>query len=637
MFYTKKPEYADRSLSDPFLMALAEGGFQVGELAKCLFPGGTEIESLQYDEALRRTGELLQVENTVIYEAAVSFENYFILIDVLVKSGNHFDLIEVKSKSYDPEKEPFLNKNGTISSKWTKYFYDIAFQKHILSSAFPDFSVSAFLMLADKRVPCPTDGLNQKFRIETNSSGRKHAVIAAPVTESDLTPPILCKIKVDEICEQLYHSADGEDEAGRSFIERAEYYSEFYARDEKIVTRPHAGCGKCEFRATDEELASGKRCGFTECWKENLDWTEADLAEPTVLNIWNYNHLKKAKRFEEGRLKITEMTEGDIDPKPDDGLGLSPSERQWMQVLKTQNGDMSAWIDRENLDRELRSWRFPLHFIDFETSMAAIPFNRGRRPYEGIAFQFSHHVVNENGRVAHAGEYLNAEPGQFPNYDFLRALRRELGADSGSIFRYADHENIYLNMIYRQLSDASNVEDREELLEFIRSITTSGKDAPEKWVGERSMIDLLRLVKRYYYDPRTGGSNSIKQVLPAILNSSGYLRQKYSAPIYGAADGIPSLNFKDWIWYKIEDGKVVDPYKLLPNMFDDVSDTDFELISESSVLNDGGAAMTAYARLQFEDMSDYERGAIKRALLKYCELDTLAMVMIYEAWREMLA
>ena len=46
--------------------------------------------------------------------------------------------------------------------------------------------------------------------------------------------------------------------------------------------------------------------------------------------------------------------------------------------------------------------------------------------------------------------------------------------------------------------------------------------------------------------------------------------------------------------------------------------------------------MTAYSRLQYEDMSDYERTEIKKALLKYCELDTMAMVMIYEAWREML-
>jgi hypothetical protein len=43
--------------------------------------------------------------------------------------------------------------------------------------------------------------------------------------------------------------------------------------------------------------------------------------------------------------------------------------------------------------------------------------------------------------------------------------------------------------------------------------------------------------------------------------------------------------------------------------------------------------MMAYARLQFEDMSDQERTEITSALKRYCELDTLAMLMIYEAWK----
>jgi hypothetical protein len=45
--------------------------------------------------------------------------------------------------------------------------------------------------------------------------------------------------------------------------------------------------------------------------------------------------------------------------------------------------------------------------------------------------------------------------------------------------------------------------------------------------------------------------------------------------------------------------------------------------------------MTAYAMLQFTEMSDYERNEIKKALLKYCELDTFAMVMIYKGWKDM--
>jgi hypothetical protein len=51
------------------------------------------------------------------------------------------------------------------------------------------------------------------------------------------------------------------------------------------------------------------------------------------------------------------------------------------------------------------------------------------------------------------------------------------------------------------------------------------------------------------------------------------------------------------------------------------------------VIAEGGAATTAYARLQFESLNPATRSKINEALLRYCELDTLAMVMIVQAWK----
>ncbi len=119
--------------------------------------------------------------------------------------------------------------------------------------------------------------------------------------------------------------------------------------------------------------------------------------------------------------------------------------------------------------------------------------------------------------------------------------------DNGTIFRYSPHENTDLNHIYRQLKEDENmIHDREELCEFIKTITKSTGSWDESWEGERNMVDLWHLVKSYYYDPSTHGSNSIKAVLPAILNSNSDLQEKYSHPICGAKDGIKSLNFKNW-------------------------------------------------------------------------------------------
>ena len=637
LFYTGKSEYTNQKLDDSFLLALADGGFQVGELAKCYFPGGHDIKTLDYVDALRQTNDLLQRDNVTIYEAAVATDELFIRVDVLVKSGERIRIYEVKAKSFDSiEHDPFLKRNGSIKSNWKPYLYDIAFQKHVVRQGFPACSVSAYLVLVDKSAICPTDGLNQKFRIVRDDDGRKSVSISEALSDSDLVPEILCKVNVDAECERIYEGSDSSDDEALGFVERIEMFAENYSSDTKISSPISTACANCEFHLSDSNEQQGLKSGKKECWRENLGWDDADFQCSTVLDVWNFR--KKVDLIDAGRIKMSDVTEGDIQPKSDGKLGLSPSERQWLQVEKCKNGDNTYWLDKENLRNEIDSWTFPLHFIDFETAMVAIPFNAGRKPYEGIAFQFSHHIIHEDGKIEHAGEYLNAEQGIFPNYEFLRALKTQLENDNGTIFRYSNHENSFLNTIYRQLQgEQQEITDKEELCVFIKSITKAGKDSVEQWVGERNMVDMWEIVKRYYYDPLTHGSNSIKQILPAILNRSSFLQEKYSKPIYGSANGIPSPNFKDWRWLRYENDEIMNPYKLLPKMFEDISDNDMEILSDGGELNDGGAALTAYARMQFEEMADYEREEIRIALLKYCELDTLAMVMIYEGWKDLLS
>ena len=76
-------------------------------------------------------------------------------------------------------------------------------------------------------------------------------------------------------------------------------------------------------------------------------------------------------------------------------------------------------------------WKFPLHFIDFETCTSALPFTKGRHPYEQIAFQYSHHIIYSDCKIEHKSEYINAEPGKFPNYDFVRSLKKDLDIARG--------------------------------------------------------------------------------------------------------------------------------------------------------------------------------------------------------------
>src|SRR5258708_1935421 len=99
-------------------------------------------------------------------------------------------------------------------------------------------------------------------------------------------------------------------------------------------------------------------------------------------------------------------------------------------------------------------------------------------------------------------------------------------------------------------------------MSWIKTVTNSPEDSTEKWEGRRNMVELGELVKKFYYHPLTKGSNSIKKVLPAILQESQFLQARYSKPVYGSSTGIESKNYQNWQWIKTgADEVVIDPYK----------------------------------------------------------------------------
>jgi hypothetical protein len=178
--------------------------------------------------------------------------------------------------------------------------------------------------------------------------------------------------------------------------------------------------------------------------------------------------------------------------------------------------------------------------------------------------------------------------------------------------------------------DAGKVADRQDLLDFIDDLI--GHDG-----AQGRLFDLGRLVHDTVFLPGTRGSSSLKKVLPALLASSASLRAKHERPDYGAEGGTPSLNFTGQAWIRYdEEGRVVDPYKLLGERTEDLDLKDLEQREEDdSVIADGGAAMVAYGLLQNRLLTPDARDRLRRQLLRYCELDTLAMVMAWEGLMEL--
>ncbi|MBS1985956.1 MAG: DUF2779 domain-containing protein [Bdellovibrionales bacterium] len=626
LFYAGKPtEYRDVMQENDFLAMLAEGGYQVGELAKLLFPGGIEITGLDHSAAEAQTRECLLKENVILFEPAIRVGNFFIRIDILVKSGNRFELIEVKAKSYNSLEPNIEGKRNNIKSDMLPYIQDAAFQTWVLRQAFPQTDIKTFLIMPDKSKLSPYDGINQMFKISKRERGfNVESRIPEGLDVEMLGKSLLEKVCVDQYVTQVLSNPLKFPGGIQYLSDAVAEWARAYSIDEKIPPIIGEHCGKCQFK----EVSSGTtRSGFKECWSQVAGLNDRDFECGTVLDLWNFRG--KQKLIDQGVFKISQVNQEDLgtfDDEPDD-TGLSRAQRQWLQAggIPSSHPYHGFYFDDALVAKEMAQWKFPLHFIDFETSSVALPFYKGMRPYEPVAFQFSHHVMEADGSVRHAGEFLCTEPGKFPNFEFIKALKAELDNDEGSVFMWSHHENTILSKIVDQLVNVPNSpNDRNTLIEFTQSLTKG---------GNREMIDLCVLAGKAFFHPDTKGSNSIKKVLPAVLKISSFLRDTYSQPIYGAQTGIKSLNFTDPIGFVWLD-ETNDPYAKLKELARTFLP---EGVSDESLIAEGGAAATAYARLQFEDMDAEARDRINAALLRYCELDTLAMVMVVQAWRDLLS
>ena len=688
--YCNRQEYANQNLTDEFLEALAEGGFQVGELAKVYYevPEENDLKGSNL-EIVAKTKELLRRDQVTIAEAGFVFGKCFCRVDVLRKTGNEIEIVEVKSKSWGGEKDVFLSTRdagnfpvGSVRTAIREYVYDVAFQKYVVMNALKElfsgrsFTVKAFLMMADKSKVADRPHINQYFKIR-HDKGRISAVRMPGAEELNKHQHILTAFEdVDALCDKIIAGNTPEQPIvlhGRKFVPFIEEMASRYCegRQEFDEIELTTACYGCPYFSDGKD---GKKDGYDECWRKKTegcaDPYEDYAKRPLLEDLWaGYAGGLKGRLLKAGKYFLDQITPADITPKNESPWtkgGLSPRLRRWVQIaLATKHPEKvkdqgnlhdGVYLDIPGLKAEMVKWKFPLHMIDFETTAVALPFYEGMKPYENVAFQFSHHIIDsEDGgktyAIRHAGQWINVSE-EFPNFEFVRQLKATLGK-AGTIFRYSNHENTILRHIRRQLLERNDQPDTGELVAFIDSIThPTGDERRERDIQNppRDMVDLWDVVKRFYHDPYMKGSNSIKVVLPAVLNSSKLLREKYSKPIYGRE--VPSVNFtaeKPKSWIVTEGDTVLNPYKLLDSIsafFPQGSQetvrraenaTDENGSSEvDGQINNGGAALWAYGLLQFCLQEPAKKEALVQALFRYCELDTLAMVFIWEFFNEMI-
>jgi hypothetical protein len=146
---------------------------------------------------------------------------------------------------------------------------------------------------------------------------------------------------------------------------------------------------------------------------------------------------------------------------------------------------------------------YPLHFFDFETFMEAIPRFDGQKPFMQMPFQYSLHILHENGELIHK-EYLGDEFSD-PRPGLVAQMIEDLG-EQGSIIAF--NQSFEISRI-KELA-----KQHPQHADALEALISRFKDliVPFRNLG--------------YYHPDFNGSFSIKSVLPAMFPNDPELDYK---------------------------------------------------------------------------------------------------------------
>ena len=597
----KKQGYPTTNDTNEYMEMLAKGGYVVGLMATLQYPDGVEITG-NTKEAIEKTNECLKQENCVLFEAAIQSGEKLIRVDILEKIGNKINLIEVKAKSHDTEDDKYKQEKLL-----EKYIEDVAFQYLVMTEALPEYEINPYLFMPDKSKRTNIDGLIGWFTVLDSKDDSDKEVEELPAQQKPRfrKPEVLFKYEHDlnrsnyietlkndgllqlrPVKEKVLQIQDVIRNRANNFIR---ILRDGIQDSDFVINK---ACKACEFKC-DGAIKNG----YKECWGSLAD------ADPHIFDLYYGGSVTNEDKqpYLNELISLSRTSLYDIVPerlKNKKGEIGVRAQRQMIQLKYTEED--KEWTSHE-LDSILNELTYPLHFIDFETYTGALPFHKGMRPYELIAFQWSCHTIPYKGATPIHSEWIETE-GKFPNFAFAESLMKQIGI-SGTPFMWATHENTVLRTILNQMEIFSYT--NSALSDWLIGITS---DKSVKREGR--LVDMNDLTKKYYFHPFMKGRTSIKKVLPAIWNNNIYLHQ------------IPF--FKDYSATDFEGG-IIDPYDTLK--------PDTTQIDEEDAVAGGTEAMRAFQRIRFDDsLSLDQKKEIKRQLLEYCKLDTMAMVIIAHHW-----
>ncbi len=239
----------------------------------------------------------------------------------------------------------------------------------------------------------------------------------------------------------------------------------------------------------EPEVDIGEWCGkFYECDFGSHCWNH--IPTTSVFNLYKLGGPKKFELYYKGVISYEDVLKHHI-----------PNRVQKIQIDTHQTKE--PHVDSEVIEEFLREIKYPINFFDFETMQDAIPRFQDQRPYQQIPFQYSLHILHEDGRVEHR-EFL-ADENSDPRTPLIEKMLEDITTE-GSIVAFNQSFEIGkikdLAKTFPEFSDA--------LLNLIPRF-----------------IDLIVPFRGLgYYHPDFNGSFSIKSVLPAMFPNHQELNYK---------------------------------------------------------------------------------------------------------------
>ena len=213
-------------------------------------------------------------------------------------------------------------------------------------------------------------------------------------------------------------------------------------------------------------------------------------------NIFQLSHYFYWKQYNEKEIKnINDISQEDIQNMSDKN-----------KIIKESIDTGKIHINKEEIKRFLNKLNYPLYHFDFETFQTPIPIFNQSSPHENIAFQYSLHIEQKDGKIVHK-EFLSNGGNKIeddPRPKLLEQMKIDLNK-TGSIMIYTSFEKKIIKRLQHNFPQYKI---------WLNSIT------------ER-MIDLsIPFGKWYYYNKIQKGSFSLKKVLTAIIREDNYSKLK---------------------------------------------------------------------------------------------------------------